>query len=127
MSLKIKTVARKNPLDQAAPPKYYASAISSGKVDLEGLCDRISQNSTLSHGEIFNTVISLVEEINFQLDEGKIVEVGKLGTFRLTVNSDGVATAEEVSANLVKKVNVRYRAGSDISTKVNSIKLEKVS
>ena len=52
MALKIKTVARKNPQDPEAPQKYYAQAISSGKVDLEGLCERISQNSTLSEGEI---------------------------------------------------------------------------
>ena len=66
-----------------------------------------------------------MEETVFQLEDGKIVEIGKLGSFRLTINSDGAETTEEVTSNLVKKINVRYRAGSDISSKVKAIHIEK--
>ncbi|MCB2219426.1 MAG: DNA-binding protein [Bacteroidetes bacterium] len=127
MSLKIKAVQRKNPQDPAATPLWYASAISSGKVDIDDLAEGIALASTMSRADIYGVIVAMVDEVVTHLAEGKIVTLGKLGTLRMTVNSDGTDAADKVSSSLVKKINVRYRAGSDIANKVKSIKLEKVS
>ena len=42
MAIHFKIIARKNPQDPAAAPKYYAQAVANGKRDLEGLAERIS-------------------------------------------------------------------------------------
>ncbi|MEZ5146681.1 MAG: hypothetical protein R2759_06235 [Bacteroidales bacterium] len=81
----------------------------------------------MSRADIYGVIVAMVDEVVTHLAEGKIVKLGKLGTLRMTVNSEGVETADKVSSSLVKKINIRYRAGSDIANKVKSIKLEKVS
>ncbi len=123
MSLSFRPVSRKNPLDPAAAPKYYASAISSGRVDLDTISKRIANSSTMSRGDISGVILTLVDEVLFQLAEGKIVELGKLGTLRLTVNSEGVETAEKVNAAQVKKVNIRFKPGSDLTGMVKNLKM----
>lgn len=127
MSLKIKAVSRKNPQDPTAPPAWYANAVSSGKVGIDELAEGIANASTMSRADIYGVIVALVDEVVTRLADGKLVEMGKLGTLRMTVNSEGTDAESKVSASLVKKINVRYRAGSDIKTKVQSIKLEKVS
>lgn len=127
MALKIKAVSRKNPQDPGSAPLWYASAISSGKVDIDELAEGISNASTMSRADTYGVIVALVDEVVTRLADGKIVVLGKLGTLRMTVNSEGVDAADKVSSSLVKKINVRYRAGSDISNKVKTIKVEKVS
>jgi len=126
MAILFNVVSRKNLQDPTAAPKFYITLVSRMKKDLEQLCDRISQNSTLSKGEIKNVVESLVEEISYQLMEGNSVELGKLGTLRLTAHSDGADEMDKATSSLVKDVKIRYRAGSDLANKVKSIKFEKV-
>ena len=127
MAVLFNVVQRKNPQDPAAAPKFYISLSSRKKVTLDQLCDRMSQNSTLSRGEIKNVLESLVEEVSFQLLDGNAVELGKLGTLRLTVHSNGADEMEKATSSLVQSINVRYRAGSDIANKVKSIKFEKAA
>ncbi|HPE57864.1 MAG TPA: DNA-binding domain-containing protein [Bacteroidales bacterium] len=127
MSLKVKAVARKNPLEPASAVKYYATAISSGKVGIDELAQGIANASTMSRADIYGVIVAMVDEIVTQLAEGKIIEMGKLGTLRMTVNSGAAESAEKVTSSLVKKINVRFRVGADIANKVKSIKVEKVS
>ena len=127
MALKIKSVQRKNPQDPSSPGLWYANAISSGKVGIDELAEGIVLASTMSRADIYGVIVALVDEVVTQLADGKIVEIGKLGTLRMTVSSEGVETEDKVSTSQVKKINVRYRAGSDISSKVKTIKVEKVT
>jgi predicted histone-like DNA-binding protein len=123
MGLKLKPVARKNPQKPTEPPKYYLNVISQGKVNLDDICKRVAHASTLSRGDLYNAVLGVVDEILFNMDEGNIVEVGKLGTFRQTVESKGVATLEEVSTHQVTKVNIRFRPGSELVGTAKNVKM----
>jgi predicted histone-like DNA-binding protein len=127
MALRIKAVSRKNPQNPTATPLWYANAISTGKVGIDELAEGISLASTMSRADIYGVIVALVDEIVTQLADGKIVVMGKLGTLRMTVNSEGVEAENKVASSQVKKINVRYRAGSDITSKVKTIKIEKVA
>jgi predicted histone-like DNA-binding protein len=124
MSLKLKPVSRKNPLKPNDPPLFYLNAVSKGKVNLDDICKRVAHASTLSRGDLFNAILSVVDEMIFELNDGKIVELGKLGTFRMTVNSKGVPEITKVATNQVTKVNIRYRPGSELTGTVKNLQLE---
>ena len=124
MSLKLKPVSRKNPLKPADPPLFFLNAISKGKVDLDEICKRVAHASTLSRGDLYNAILSVVDEVMFCLNDGKIVELGKLGTFRMTVNSTGVPELTKVSSFQVTKVNIRYRPGSELTGVLKNLSLE---
>jgi predicted histone-like DNA-binding protein len=124
MSLKLKPVSRKNPLKPTAPPLFYLNAVSKGKVNLDDICKRVAHASTLSRGDLFNAILSIVDEMIFDLNDGKIVELGKLGTFRMTVNSTGVPELTKVSSNQVTKVNIRFRPSSELTGTVKNLQME---
>lgn len=127
MSLLIKPMARKSFADPAAPPKYYAVAKSRNKVTMKMVCARVANATTMSEADVYGVLKALLAEMGFILMEGDMVELDDFGTFRLTVNSEGVEDVDDVTSNLVTKVNIRYRAGSDLANKVKSIKIEKAS
>jgi predicted histone-like DNA-binding protein len=124
MSLKLKPVSRKNPLKPENPPLFYLNAVSQGKVNIDDICKRIAHASTLSRGDLYNAILGVVDEVIFDLNDGKIVELGKLGTLRMTVNSTGVPELTKISSNQVTKVNIRFRPGSELTSVVKNLKLE---
>jgi predicted histone-like DNA-binding protein len=120
----LKPVSRKNPLKPTDPPLFYLNAVNQGKVTLDDICKRIAHASTLSRGDLYNAIMGVVDEIMFDLNDGKIVELGKLGTFRMTVNSTGVPELTKVSSNQVIRVNIRFRPGSELTSVVKNLKME---
>jgi predicted histone-like DNA-binding protein len=76
---------------------------------LDGLADLVSKFSSLSKGDVHSVLINLLEAIPNELLDGKVVKLVKLDSLSLNVDSDGVATAKEVTGDLVKSVHVVFR------------------
>jgi predicted histone-like DNA-binding protein len=55
----------------------------------------------------------LVILIRLLLD-GHTVQLGDWGSFRLTINSTGSDTKEEVSASNITNINIRFTPGQDL-------------
>lgn len=66
---------------------------------------------------------SLERNILRQLEEGKIVRVGRLGSFNVTLKSAGKDTLEEVNATDIVKGRVRFRPGKKLSMMTNELRL----
>ena len=52
MSIKFNVIAKKNPRDLTAEPKWYANAIGDGETTLQDLAEYASETSTVSKGLI---------------------------------------------------------------------------
>lgn len=107
--VKIIPIERPNPQDRAAENKFYAQAVATGTVDLERLAYLVSNQSTVREADCYAVLLSLLHNIKDELEQGKIVKLDKLGSFQIGVNSDGVASSDEVSANSVKKAHINFR------------------
>ncbi|MFY9243762.1 MAG: HU family DNA-binding protein [Polaribacter sp.] len=107
--VKIKTIERPNPQDRLADNKFYAQAIATGTTDLERLAYLVSHQSTVREADCYAVLISLMHNVIDELEQGRIVKLDKLGAFQIGVRSEGVATPEEVTANLVKKSHINFR------------------
>lgn len=88
--------------------KYYALAVSRGESRLPRLCNLISERSSVSSADVKSVVDSLVWAIGLELKEGNAVVLDELGTFRLRVNSDGVANENELTANHIRRARIRF-------------------
>lgn len=111
MPIKYKVVARQNPADRSIPPKYYASAVSSGKTSLRALAQKISQISTVSTVDTVATLEALLQLIPAEIANGNIVKLGEFGSFGLTISSDGVDSEADFTTAKIKKNTVRFRPG----------------
>jgi predicted histone-like DNA-binding protein len=112
MSILIKAVERANPLKREEK-KYYASVATRGTIDLDGLCELICKFSSLSKGDVNSVLLNLFDAIPIELLDGKVVKLGKLGSLSLNVDGAGVATAQEVTGDLVKSVHVIFRPSKE--------------
>ena len=53
MSVKFKTITRKNPRDLAAPEKYYPSSVTRSVLDLDKLADLVGDGSTVRRNDVY--------------------------------------------------------------------------
>ena len=61
-------------------------------------------------------LIATVETLLAALKEGKQVDFGELGKFRLQITSKGAMTAEEFTANNITGVNIQFVPGEDLQS-----------
>lgn len=116
-------VSRKNPLKPDEAPKFYALARSLRKVDVEEICKRISERSSYSRGELEGCISEFLLEVQNVLLEGSIAQMGKLGSFRLILQTQRpTATAEEFKSNHVKGCKVNYHPSLQMKTICKTMK-----
>lgn len=79
---------------------FYPRVVRSGNVDSAQLSKEIAAYSSLSPGDVKNTLDNLVTVMTQHLQSSESVSVDGLGTFRIVMvaRGNGVETSEEVSA-----------------------------
>jgi predicted histone-like DNA-binding protein len=108
MPLFYKKVQRGNPSNPAAPKLWYPILKSIGLVKEKKLAKLLADETTLNPKEAEMSLSQLFKVIINLLLEGHTVQLGELGSFRLTVRSEASATAEEVNANKIKAVQLHF-------------------
>jgi len=118
---------RVNPQAPTDPRKYYAFPQNQGAVNLRQLATRISRESTISMMDTQAVLEGLLQVIPDLLADGKIVRLGDLGTFRLTISSDGIENPDDFNVSLIKGVNLKFRPGVEFSDQLKRVKFAKVN
>lgn len=125
MAIKFKTLARLNPQDLEAPQKYYASSIGNGETDMEALAEMIAYQSTLTDTDCYAVLRSLEHNIINELKQGRIVRLGSLGNFQVSISAIGQENAEEVSANDIVKSRILFRPGKKLRNLLTTLSFQK--
>ena len=127
MAIKFKTQPRKNPRDMAAPDKFYAAAIGNGETDMESLAEMIAYQSTLTDTDCYAVLRSLEHNIISELNQGRIVKLGSLGNFQVSISSEGKVTPGEVTAADVTKSRILFRPGKKLRKLLGELTYQKAS
>jgi predicted histone-like DNA-binding protein len=126
MSIKFKVIERGQPgVTGGGEKKFYASPVMSGELTLPGLTKAIEKICTVSGADIRAVLYALVDVSIDSLADGNIVRLGDLGSLRVSLSSEGKATADEVSANAVKGSSVIFTPGVRIKEMLSSVKYQK--
>ncbi|MGL2967408.1 HU family DNA-binding protein [Flavobacterium sp. XGLA_31] len=126
MSVKFKVVSKKNPQDLLAPAKFYANAVGYGKTDLNKLAKIISIQCTVTEADCYAVLVSLELNIISELEEGRIVKLGRLGSFQVGLSSEGMATEEEVTSQAIINNRINFRPGERLRDFLQTAKYEKL-
>ena len=127
MAIKFKVLPRKNPQDMTAPEKFYAAAIGDGEIDLDRLAEKIAYQCTLPEVDCHAVLLSLVHNISQELNDGRIVRLGKLGTFQVGISSEGMVTEEEVNSSVITKTRILFRPGRKLQKVLSDLSFRKAS
>jgi predicted histone-like DNA-binding protein len=114
MPLFYNKVEHGNPSNPAAPKQWYPVLKSTGLVKEREVAKLLADETTLNSKEAEMAVAQLLKVVTNLLLNGSTVQLGSLGSFRLTANSEGSATKEEVTASKVNKLNVRFSASEEL-------------
>jgi predicted histone-like DNA-binding protein len=126
MSVKFSVTPRKDPRDQNSQPKYYATVRSNGRVDTHGIARDINKMSTVSSVDTAAVLEAFMNVVPDQLADGKIVELGDFGTFRVSVSSEGAEMPEAVNTRSITDVRILFQPGKRFRKLIDSTEFEKI-
>jgi predicted histone-like DNA-binding protein len=127
MSVKFQVLPRKNPQDLSAPEKFYAATLGDGEIDLDRLAEKIAYQCTLTEVDCHAVLLSLVHNVCEELKDGRIVRLGKLGTFQVGISSKGMPNEAEVDASVITKRRIHFRPGKKVQKVLDDLLFKKVS
>jgi len=111
MSVSYQLVQRPNPKDRLAVKKYYASVKSSGMTEFESLCATIADRGTCIKGDIQAALDGLVFTMKQSLAEGRIVQLGEFGNFRMSIGGDGVENSIDYATSMILRKRIIFAPG----------------
>lgn len=124
MAILLKTVARKNPQDKNAPVKYYPIQKTIRMVDETTVAEAIADETTLNPVEALMAIRQLRKILVRELLNSNSVKLGNWGSFGITLSTTGSETSEQVKANNVKTVNVRFTPGVELKEAMQKAQFE---
>lgn len=99
---------RINPRDKNMPPKFYGQIVSNQSVSIEELAEVIASRCTVKLADVLGVVTAFEAEMKSALLNSEIVELDRIGRFRVTVSGRGTLTEKEYTSDNIKGVNVRF-------------------
>lgn len=94
---------------------YYPQVINQGRVSFDSLCEEVAEQSSLTSGDIKNCMDRLINCLVRHLKEGRSVDCGDLGSFRINIRSTGADTPETYdAAAMMRKPSIQYYLGKKL-------------
>ncbi|MDX1828794.1 MAG: HU family DNA-binding protein [Lutibacter sp.] len=125
--IKYSLMERVNPIDLAAPKKFFPVKQAQEELTLRDFAKRISRESTVSTMDAMAVLEGLLQIIPDEIANGKIIKLGDFGTFRSTLSAEGADTAPEFTVSKIKSLNVRFRPAREFRNLLANVKYEQVS
>lgn len=126
MPLMYSVGARKNPLDQDAAPKFYATAQVAQTIEVRDLCKSCRAHSTFTMGDSMGVIETILEHAIEELQKGNMVRLGGLGNFRVTINDQTGADSEKsFDESSIKSCHVLFMPGEDLTDMCNNMTYER--
>ncbi|MDR2804813.1 MAG: HU family DNA-binding protein [Dysgonamonadaceae bacterium] len=127
MALLYKKVQKSNPANPSAPKLWYPLLKSIGLVKEKQVAKQLSDETTLNPKEAEMTLYQLLKVIANLLLDGHTVQLGELGSFRLTSRSEGSLTEEEATPNKIKSVHLHFTASKELREQLGKASFKDVS
>jgi predicted histone-like DNA-binding protein len=118
MSLIYNKIERGNPSNANAPKLWYTVLKSMGMIKEKEVAKMLADETTLNAKEAEMAVSQLLKVVTNLLLGGNTVQLGSLGSFRLTAKSEGAASKEKVSTTQIKKLSVRFTESAELKDAV---------
>ena len=127
MAIQFKVIERGQPgIAGGGEKKFYASPVMDGELSMAELTKAIEKICTVSGADIRAVLYALVDVGIDNLANGTILRLGELGSLRISLSSEGKATADEVTSSSIKNSSVIFTPGTRIKEMLTMAKFQKV-
>ena len=125
MALPLKIVKKRDPRDLTKPEKYYVATKATGEINFRDLSRITSQQCTVHEADCYAVLIALEHNIKDALSFGKIVRLGTLGSFQISISSYGAEIKKELNTASVKKRRILFRPDKSFKTFLKGLEFTK--
>lgn len=126
MAIKFKVIEKGQPgVVGGGTKKFYANPVMDGEVNLNDLTKAIEKICTVSGADIRAVLYALADVSIDNLANGTIVRLDDLGSMRISLSSEGKATADEVKSSAIKSSSVIFTPGTRIKEMLATAKFQK--
>ena len=109
-------------------PKAYAKNQVSEIWSLEKFAKHISDhNGVYSRGTVKGVISDMCECLVEQLLNGNKIQLGELGTFGISISSEGAESIEKFTAKNIKAVNILFSPGADFENLIGRAEFNPVA
>ena len=108
----------KNKINPDKDGLWYATPAPAQKFDRNDLCRLASKHTTLGSFEVRAVLDLLNDYIPRALAEGKVVQLGELGSLRMEYGSEGVAQPEDFHPRLMRPARVVFQPSKRLTQAV---------
>ena len=126
MSINYKVIARKNPGNTAADPKYYASLNATGRRNIRYIAKQIADRSSLNEMDVLSVIEGFLQIIPSTLTDGYIVDLGDFGNMLVVAKSNAADTEEAFNASLIEGLKVSFRPGKLFKNELAAAEFKKI-
>ena len=116
------------PYDEAAAPKAYAKAQMRESLTFKEFVAHVAAHgSGYSKGAVQGIISDLCSCIVEQLLNGNKVQLGELGNFWISLNSEGADSLAEFTADNIRAVNIIFTPGEEFENLISQAKFNVVA
>lgn len=109
-------------------PKAYAKNQVSEIWSLEKFAKHISDhNGVYSRGTVKGVISDMCECLVEQLLNGNKIQLGELGTFGISISSEGAESIEKFTSKNIKAVNILFSPGADFENLIDRAEFNPVA
>ena len=127
MAIQVKASLRKNPLDKKAAGKYYAQVVLAPEMTQRQIIDQIADRCTVTGSDVKAVLDSLIYVMKLEMSDGKIVQLGEFGNFRITFGSEGTKVEKDFNATKIRRPKYTFSPGKALRSQAKVLRFEKVS
>lgn len=114
-----------DPSKSGKPQLLHARFVPSGKVTARRFCELAAEGNTFNPMEMQGMLECIIDTLIEQLKEGKVVELGSLGTVSMTLTCRRPAMKKnEIRSNSVRVKNLSFTLFRRTKQRIKDIRLE---
>ena len=128
MSIQYKAVVKGRPgVVGGGEKRYYAQIVRGRPIQFRNFIEEIAEMNTLNTADVYAVLESFLQMSNKYLSQGKIIDMGQLGSFVPNLLSNSEETIEDVDSNTIKRLKINFRPSGLLKDKLSTVKYQKVS
>lgn len=118
----VKYAVAKALMGKEKTPYHYARAQYDGVTSMDDMAKMVEKISAVSIGDVLSVLNTLGTLVSIELANGRIVDLGDLGRFRLSLRAKGVLEVEKVTRETIQATRVIFVPGPAIRLKQRNLK-----
>lgn len=110
MAIRYRITKRTNTIAAVKKEQFIMQAVNTGTLDIRRISEEISMESSLSVSDVIGVITALGIKMQQHLEDGKIVDLGDVGKFKIGFQSKATDTAKELTPKRnIKKFHLNYQ------------------